>query len=99
MGPAPEVERSSIDGTILAVAVLNGWAHIGDTVAVAVRDGNLAAMRIGTVEGFTEGKGRYGRPGVVKMLLKVVMSGDFGGPSAGKVVRLEKIDRIAVCRQ
>ena len=77
--------------------VLNGEARVGDTVALAVRDGNLAAMRLGVVESFSERKPRYGDPKPV-MRIRVFRTSGFGDTSVGRVISVECFDRIAVVR-
>lgn len=73
----------------VAVEVLNGTIRTGDTVAYSVRDGNLAATRIGRVVGITVRKTVFAPVPIVK--IHVTQSSDG---NTGQTVAIEKLSRI-----
>jgi hypothetical protein len=73
------------------VSVLNGLVYPGDMVAYAVRDGNLAAIRIGRVTGSRMRKS-FGRD-ILVLRIRVTQISDFGS-IPGKEVGIEKLDRV-----
>ena len=76
----------------MAAKVLNGEVTGGDTVAYAVRDGNLAVMRIGRVVRFSERRA-FGHS-IPVMHIRIITGSDFGTPVSGAVVRVEHFERI-----
>lgn len=72
--------------------VLNGLVYTGDTVAYAVRSGDLAGMRIGRVSGFAVRKASNRETPV--MLIEIASGSDFGTPVRGKIVRVEHFERV-----
>ena len=78
-----------------SAAVLNGIIRVGDTVAVAVRDGNNAALRIGEVVAFERHSPQYGTGGeTLRVKLRVTFSSS-SWQAPGKVIGVERLDRIA----
>src|SRR6185437_810747 len=73
--------------------VLNGVARVGSEVSYAVRDGNIAAMRLGIVRDYTIGK-RYSRM-FARLKVEVTGSSEFG-VVYGKIVPLEHLARISL---
>jgi hypothetical protein len=74
--------------------VLNGTARVDDTVAYAVRDGNSAGMRLGTVIGFEERQTWQGKP-YRRMRVHVTRSsGDRGGHDTDYVGGVEIFQRV-----
>lgn len=76
--------------------VLHGIARFGTQVAYSVRDGNMAAMRLGIVRGY-DAFTRYNKPGV-KLKIEITGSSDFG-VVIGKVITVEHLERIVVLRE
>lgn len=75
-------------------SILNGIAHLESSVAYAVRDGNMAAMRMGIVRGYTVSHPTRGRP-KVKLKIEMTGSSDFG-VIYGRVVSVETLERIVL---
>lgn len=84
MTPVPEV-----------LEVLNGTIRTGDTVAVAVRDGNVSAMRVGVVEEFKLRRVGYSDKYVVRVCIRCTHSSDSLYKPVGRVIQVETLDRIA----
>lgn len=80
-----------------SVKVLNGVAKVGDTVAVAVRDGNQAAIRVGVVTGFTERKQEWYRTGAEAVTrMKIRVTHTSSAYHAGREIGVEMFDRVVI---
>lgn len=76
--------------------VLNGTVRVGDTVAYAVRDGNLAEMVTGVVVGWEEHKKPYTENQYVTRL-KIRVTRRSGGMylrQEDRICGVEKLDRV-----
>jgi hypothetical protein len=81
-----------------SVRVLNGVVRIGDTVALAVRDGNLAAIRYGEVTDFEMRKNPYGPEYLVRLKLRVEKSSADSQLTPNRIVGTEKLDRVVLVK-
>lgn len=83
--------------TEAAAAVLNGTARVGDTVAFAVRDGNQAAMRMGTVLGF-ETRYTWNDEPYRRMKVRVSLSSGYSNSTSAReyTAGIEKFNRVVL---
>lgn len=85
------------EGDVQAVQVLNGWVKVGDEVAVAYRDGNVASMRTGTVTDLKELTGGYGG-NRVRVIFRVNLASSTAYIPEGGHQSTEIHDRIVLLR-
>lgn len=79
------------DASFDTVEVLNGVVRTGDTVAVAVREGNTAAIRMGEVVAIKMRKEGYSDRHVVRLQVRVTYSST---PISSEEVGIEILSRV-----